>query len=174
MDIIIAPNPILRQKCEDIVLANEPDIKQFAKDMAKAMYDANGCGLAAPQVGVAKKLIVVDCDYADGDKSPIYLVNPYVESTSGEPIVDEEGCLSIPGITIPVSRCEDAVIKGIDLDGEPVTIEAKGFLARCMQHEIDHLSGITLFETLPVVERLSKLEEYKAALEMGKVPGEVD
>ena len=166
MEIIIAPNPVLRKECEDIDIANEPGLAEIADEMARLMYEANGCGLAAPQVGIAKKLIVVDCEY-DGTnktKNPIVLVNPMVESTRGEEIVDEEGCLSIPGITVPVARCEDATIQALNIEGEPVTIEAQGFFARCLQHEIDHLSGRTLFETLPVMDRLAKLEEFKAAL----------
>lgn len=167
MEIVIAPNPVLRKECEDIDIASEPGIAELADEMARLMYEANGCGLAAPQVGVAKKLIVVDCEYDGTNKSknPIVLVNPRVESTRGEEIIDEEGCLSIPGITVPVARCEDATVQAISLDGEPVTIEAQGFFARCLQHEIDHLSGRTLFETLPVMDRLAKLEEFKAALE---------
>ena len=167
MEIITAPNPVLRKECTDIDVANEPGLAELADEMARLMYDANGCGLAAPQVGVTKKLIVVDCEW-DGSnktKNPIVLVNPYVESTRGEEIVDEEGCLSIPGVTVPVARCEDATVRALTIEGEPVVIEAEGFLARCLQHEIDHLSGRTLFETLPVMDRLAKLEEYKAAQE---------
>lgn len=173
MEILLAPNPVLREECADIDIANEPDLIEMAEEMAKLMYAANGCGLAAPQVGIAKKFIVVDVEYGGPDgapKNPIFLVNPYVESVRGEKVVDEEGCLSIPGVLVPVARCEDATVKALNLAGEEVTIEAKGFFARCLQHEIDHLSGRTLFETMPVMERLAKLEEYKAALaESGEV-----
>ena len=175
MDIVIAPNPVLRQQCEDVVLDEWPEVAQVAEQMAELMYSNNGCGLAAPQVGISKKLVVVDCGY-DGTKesrNPIYLVNPRVESVSGEPVVDDEGCLSIPGITVPVARCENAVIIAQNLDGEELQIESKGFEARCMQHEIDHLRGVTLFETMNVVDRLAKLEEYKQALAEGSKPGEV-
>ena len=167
MEIVIAPNPVLRKECEDIDIANEPGLAGLADEMARLMYEANGCGLAAPQVGIAKKLIVVDCEYDGSSKSknPIILVNPRVTSTRGEEIIDEEGCLSIPGITVRVARCEDATVEALSIDGEPVTIEAQGFYARCLQHEIDHLSGRTLFETLPVMDRLAKLEEFKEALE---------
>ena len=165
MEILLAPNPVLREECADIDIANEPGLAEMAEEMAKLMYAADGCGLAAPQVGIAKKFIVVDVDWGpSGDKNPMFLVNPYVESVRGEKVVDEEGCLSIPGVLVPVARCEDATIKALNLAGEEITIEAKGFLARCLQHEIDHLSGRTLFETMPVMERLAKLEEYKAAL----------
>lgn len=166
MQILYAPNPVLRQQCEDVAIADEPDLERTMRQMAELMYDAYGCGLAAPQVGISKKMVVVDCDWSDeeGSRNPIFLINPTVESTSGELVVADEGCLSIPGITIPVERREEAVVKAYDFDGKEFTIEANGFLARCLQHEIDHLSGITLFEKLNVVDRLDKLEEYKAAL----------
>ncbi len=167
MDIVIAPNPVLRVECDDIVVADEPNLVETAEQMAKLLYEANGAGLAAPQVGITKKLIVVDCDYSDGIKNPMYLVNPKIEATRGEKIIDEEGCLSIPGITIEVARPEDVTVSYLDLDGNPQTIDADGFTARCLQHEIDHLHGITLFETLPVRQRIEKLEEYKAALDSG-------
>lgn len=167
MQILTAPNPILLKQCDDVVLADEPDIERTMHEMAELMYEAYGCGLAAPQVGITKKMVVVDCEWGDDDatRNPIFLINPYVESTSGELVVEEEGCLSIPGITVPVERHENAVVKAIDFDGNPFTIEASGFLARCLQHEIDHLAGITLFEKLDVMNRLAKLEEYKAALQ---------
>ena len=168
MDIVLAPNPVLRRECDDIVIADEVNLADLAADMAETMYAANGCGLAAPQVGISKKLIVVDVEYDGHKKNPLALVNPVVESTRGELIVDEEGCLSIPGLGIQVARREDATIKALTVEGEPVTIEAKGFLARCLQHEIDHLRGVTLFETLPVVERIEKLNEFKQLLASGE------
>lgn len=168
MEIITAPNPILRQKCEDVNVQDEPNLKQTLLEMAELMYSSNGCGLAGPQVGILKKIAVVDCEF-DGSKHSkkrlIMLVNPKVKSSDGAEIVDDEGCLSIPGITIPVSRPNEVVISAQTVDGEHIEIEASGFYARCLQHEIDHLSGITLFETLNGVDRLKKLEEYKEALQ---------
>ncbi len=166
MQIITAPNPILRQKCEDVVISDEPNLEQTMLEMAELMYSSNGCGLAGPQVGILKKIAVVDCEF-DGSKHSkknlIMLVNPRIKSTSGEEVEDEEGCLSIPGITIPVTRPNEVVVAAQTVDGEYMEMEAIGFYARCFQHEIDHLSGITLFETLNAVDRLKKLEEYKEA-----------
>ena len=177
MQILTSPNPILRKPCEDVVVASERDLRQTMMEMAELMYNARGCGLAGPQVGLSKKIIVVDVEYSGEDgcpKDPMLLVNPSIVSAGGEKVVDDEGCLSIPGITVPVERFHEVVVNALDPEGKPVHIEAEGFLARCLQHEIDHLSGITLFETMNVVDRLKKLEEYKAAVLMGKQPGEVE
>ncbi len=175
MEIHTVPDPILRRECEDVDISSEPGLRKIVKGMAKIMYDTNGCGLAAPQVGITKKIIVVDVDYDDtGIKNPMCLINPVVESTRGEMVVEPEGCLSVPGVQVPVARREDVTVTAIDLSGNEVRIEAQGFLARCLQHEIDHLHGMTMLEHLPIVERLEKLEEYKAALEAGAVPGQTE
>ncbi len=177
MQILTSPNPILREPCADVVVEDEPNLRNTMLEMAELMYDACGCGLAGPQVGISKKIIVVDCDYSGAmgiPKNPMLLVNPRIESAGGEKATDEEGCLSIPGITVPVARFENVAVEALDPEGNPVSIEASGFLARCLQHEIDHLSGITLFETMNMAERLKKLVEYKIALQKGKQPGEVD
>ncbi len=175
MNIVTVPNPILRKECADVDLASEPGLAKTVKEMAKLMYEFNGCGIAAPQVGILKKIVVVDVDYDETKrKEPIFLINPRVVSTDGEMVTDIEGCLSVPGIQVEVARCEDAVVEALDLDGNEVRIEADGFFARCLQHEIDHLHGITMLEHLPVVQRLEKIEEYKRACASGAKPGEVD
>ncbi len=172
MEIVTVPNPILRKECEDVDIKAEPDLEQFVKDLSKIMYNSNGCGIAAPQVGVSKKIVVIDIEYGQEKKNPIYLINPRIENTSGEEVIDEEGCLSVPGITVSVVRPEKAFVVAQDLNGDEFEIDAEGFLARCLQHEIDHLHGITMLEHLNVMDRIAKLEEYKAAIAAGAAPGQ--
>lgn len=171
MDIVLSPDPILRQVCEPCELGDK-SLKKIAKQMAKAMYDNNGCGLAAPQVGLMKRLIVVDCGLEDEKRDPLYLVNPELIETSGEETIEEEGCLSCPGIAVPVKRKPYAVVQFNDLDGELWTIEGDGLLGRCLQHEIDHLNGITLFESCEPSVRIEALRAYDEALAMGAKPGD--
>ena len=140
--------------------------------MAKTMYKNNGCGLAAPQVGVLKRIIVVDCDQEDGEQNPIVMVNPVLVETRGREVVDEEGCLSCPGISVPVRRKEYAVVRYLDLDGEEWMIEGDGLLGRCLQHEIDHLDGKTLFESCDLSARIQALHDYEEAKAAGAKPGE--
>lgn len=171
MQIVLSPDPILRQVSEPCEVGDK-SLKHLAKQMAKAMYKNNGCGLAAPQVGVLKRLIVIDCDVETEDKNPIYLVNPEILETSGDPVVDEEGCLSCPGIAVPVKRRPFAKVRYFDLDGQECEIEGDGLLGRCLQHEIDHLEGKTLFESCDPIARINALREYDEALASGAKPGE--
>lgn len=172
MDIVIAPNPVLREKaepCEHI----DKSIKRLAHQMARAMYDNNGCGLAAPQVGILKRLVVVDCSGGE-EENPIYLVDPVVVETSGEPETDGEGCLSFPGITVPITRKPFAKVEYYDLNGVKRTIEGDGLLGRCLQHECDHLDGRTLFEACAPMDRIKAMKDYREALAAGAKPGDTE
>lgn len=171
MDIVLSPDPMLRQVCEPCTIGDK-SLKKLAKQMAKTMYENNGCGLAAPQVGVLKRLIVVDCGGEDDPRDPIVMLNPELLETSGEELVEEEGCLSCPGISVPVKREPYAVVRFSDLDGELWTIEGDGLLGRCLQHEIDHLDGVTLFESCEPSARIEALRAYDEALAAGAKPGE--
>ena len=171
MKIVIAPDPMLRQVCEACV-PGDKSLKKLAKEMAKDMYKNDGCGLAAPQVGVLKRIIVIDCDVDSETQNPIALVNPEVIETSGDPETEEEGCLSCPGISVPVTRPPFARVRYFDLDGQECTIEGDGLLGRCLQHEIDHLNGRTLFESCSPIDRIRALQDYDAALAAGARPGE--
>lgn len=126
---------ILRKKSRVVDRVDEK-IKTLFEDMLETMYHSNGAGLAAPQVGILKRVIVVDI--GDG---PIRLVNPEILEENGE-LLDEEGCLSVPGTSGMVKRPEKVRVKGINENGEEVIIEGEGFLARALCHEIDHLNGI--------------------------------
>ncbi|MCL1797029.1 MAG: peptide deformylase [Eggerthellaceae bacterium] len=175
MDIILSPDPLLRQVCEPCDL-NDKSLKRLAKKMAQAMYKNNGVGLAAPQVGVLKRLIVVDCDpehEVSETQSPIYLLNPVIVDLEGEGVSEDEGCLSCPGISVPVTRQPFVRVRYFDLDGEEWILEGDGLLGRCLQHEIDHLNGKTLFESCDPPARLAALRDYEEALARGAKPGDM-
>lgn len=172
MKIVLSPDPMLRQVCEPCA-PGDASLRKLARQMAQDMYENDGCGLAAPQVGVLKRIIVIDCDVESERQNPIALVNPEILETSGDPVTEEEGCLSCPGISVPITRPPFARVKYFDLDGNERTIEGDGLLGRCLQHEIDHLNGRTLFESCSPIDRLKALREYDEALAAGARPGEV-
>lgn len=171
MNIVLSPDPMLRQVCEPCRVEDK-SIKKLAKQMAKAMYKNNGCGLAAPQVGVLKRVVVVDCDTESDEKNPIYMINPELVELQGDPIVMGEGCLSCPGITVEIARPPFAKVRFLDLDGEEWTVEGDGLLGRCLQHELDHLDGKTMFEVCDPMTRIEALRAYEVALANGAKPGE--
>ena len=170
VSIVIAPDPLLRQVCEPCT-PGDHSWKKLAKQMARAMYNNNGCGIAAPQVGVTKRLVVIDVDDSN-EQNPIVLVNPEIMELKGEPETQGEGCLSCPGITVPVSRKPWARVRYYDLDGEMWEIEGDGLLGRCLQHEIDHLNGRTLFESCDPLTRIRALVAYDEARKKGAKPGD--
>jgi len=133
--------PVLRLKAKPISKITKRH-RVLVKDMLETMYHANGVGLAAPQVGVSERLIVIDV--GDG---PIVLFNPQIVAAEGQDR-DVEGCLSIPGRSEYITRAAKVKATGINLDGKPVTVEGEGLLARALQHEIDHLDGILFIDYL--------------------------
>jgi len=133
------PDPVLReQNCE--VEAVTDSMKALAKDMIETMYANKGIGLAAPQIGENLKLITVDISGGESGEDPIVLFNPQLGNLEGES-ESEEGCLSVPEFTCMIKRAERLTVSGLDVEGEPVTLEAEGLLAVCLQHEVDHLQG---------------------------------
>jgi peptide deformylase len=135
--IVKDPDPVLRERAKEVTKFNA-NLHKLLRDMAETMYDARGVGLAAPQIGILKRVIVVDV----GDEHGlIEMVNPEIVEREGEQI-GPEGCLSIPGINGIVRRAQRVVVKGQDRDGNPFTVEAEGYLARAFQHEVDHLNGV--------------------------------
>ena len=145
IEVVRFPHQILRQQCEPVTTITDEIIK-LVDDMAETMYSYKGVGLAAPQIGVAQNVIVLDIG-----QGLISLINPEISVSEGTE-AKEEGCLCLPDLSVTVERSERIQIKGIDRKGNPVTIEADGLLARALQHEIDHLHG-----TL-IIDKLSKLK----------------
>ena len=153
LKILTAPDPRLKERALPVEKVDD-EIRQLMDDMLETMYAAPGIGLAATQVGVLKRVIVVDvADTKNGEEpNPIMIANPKVVKTSKDISIYEEGCLSVPGFYEEVERPETCTIKGLNRDGKEVTIEAEGLLATCLQYEIDHLEG-TLF-----IDHLSRLK----------------
>lgn len=171
LKIVIAPDPMLRQVCEPCEVGDK-GLKRLAKQMAHIMYKYDGCGLAGSQVGVLQRIVVIDCDTESKRPNPICLINPVVVETKGDEVVEREGCLSVPGISVPISRPPFAKVEYYDLEGNKQTIEGDGLLGRCLQHEIDHLDGRTMFESCDPAERIDALRAYKVAQQTGARPGE--
>jgi len=147
LQIFTYPESILSQK-SDPVDTVDAQIVELAREMSKLMVSAGGIGLAAPQVGVSRRLITLDI--GDG---LVTLVNPEIIGRQGRTRM-EEGCLSCPGICVDVDRSEQLTVRGLDLNGTEVTLEADGLKARVIQHEIDHLDGILILDKLPWLDRL--------------------
>lgn len=146
-------DPVLRKKAEPVSEITEAEL-QLAEEMLITMYaTGNGIGLAAPQVGVLKRFLIVDVgEFDDEEYEPVMLFNPEILDEEGE-IVAEEGCLSIPNVTADVKRPEKVVVEGINVARERVRIEAEGLLARALQHEIDHLNGVLFIDKLSGLKR---------------------
>ncbi|MDA8161386.1 MAG: peptide deformylase [Desulfobacteraceae bacterium] len=151
MKILVYPHEILRQKALP-VKSIDGEVTSIVDDMIKTMYEAKGVGLAANQVGILKRIIVIDVNPPEEGRRPIVLINPCIIESEGE-ATDVEGCLSLPNYSEKVTRAEKIIAAGYSRDEKEVKIEAEGFLARCIQHEIDHIEG-TCF-----VERLSPLKK---------------
>jgi len=144
-------DPILRKVAEPINEFND-DLKQFARDLIEVMHVEDGIGLAAPQIGVSKQIIAVDASELVEDEYPRVFINPEILESSGEWVV-EEGCLSIPGVREEVTRPEKILLKFQDDSGEIFTQEFSGWLARILQHEIDHLHGILFVDRISPLRR---------------------
>ena len=143
---------VLRQNAKPIEEITD-EIRQLGKEMLEAMYAEGGVGLAAPQVGISKRLIVLDGTPVDPAIRPMVLMNPEISGREGEE-TGREGCLSLPGIEVEVERAEKIHVRAKDLDGKTVEFDAKGFFARIIQHETDHLNGILLIDYLNPMERI--------------------
>ncbi len=158
LEIVTFPNPILLSRAQAVTWINSR-IWRLTHDMLETMYAASGTGLAAPQVGVQKRVIVVD-----GGEDPLVLVNPKIAATEGEQ-VGLEGCLSVPDLIGEVRRAEWVMVKGLNRRGWPVSLEGEGLLARVLQHEIDHLDGILFIARVEDPSRLWRVSEVSTAAE---------
>lgn len=157
------PEPVLKQKAEPLATI-DADIRKLAQDMAETMYAAPGVGLAAPQVGVSKRLIVLDCSPKDEPQQLIIAINPEITARSGE-VCEEEGCLSIPGYYASVPRSAEVTVSFLTLRGERATLQTDGLLAVAFQHEIDHLDGILFVDHLSSLKKGLFRRKYKKMME---------
>ena len=156
LEIVTYPNPILLKEAQPVSRVTRR-VRRLASRMLETMYDAQGIGLAAPQVGVRRRVVVVDV----GEK-PIVLINPEITAAEGEQ-VGLEGCLSLPDLVGEVPRAEWVMAKGLNRRGKPIAVEGEGLLARALQHEVDHLNGILFIARVQDPTLIWKVSELKAA-----------
>ena len=153
LPIRLLPDPVLRRKAAPVEAVDD-SVRGLIGDMLETMYDAPGIGLAAPQVGVSKRVVVIDCSSDDEDgQSPICMVNPEITSRSDETATREEGCLSIPDHHGDVERPAEVAVRYLDEAGAERELAADGLLATCIQHEIDHLDGVLFIDHLSRLKR---------------------
>ncbi len=159
--ILTEPNKILRQKSKTVDLVGSEE-KKLMDDMLETMYNAKGIGLAAIQVGVPKRIIVMDISKEENKKKPLYFVNPIIKNKNNEFSTYEEGCLSVPDQFAEIDRPSSCVIEYLDYYGQKKILNAEGLLATCIQHEMDHLEGILFIDYLSklkksmIIKKLSK------------------
>ena len=164
MEVLHHPSPVLRSRATEVDTADDRELHDLVRAMAETMYEESGIGLAAPQVGVDKRVIVFDVE----DRLAA-LCNPVIVEASEETAVDDEGCLSVPGVTVPVTRNARIVCAGLTIEGHEISIEASDLLARVIQHEIDHLDGklfvdhISMLKRQRIRRRLEKEQRHAAS-----------
>ena len=152
LEIEVLGAKVLREPAAPVEAVTD-EIRRLIRDMFDTMYDAEGIGLAAPQVGVSERVMIVDVPDEDGDHHVHALVNPVIVESGRETDKATEGCLSIPGLEEMVTRPVRVVVEGLSPSAEPVRIEAEGLLARALQHEMDHLDGILFIDRLSALKR---------------------
>ena len=164
--ILTEPNKLLRQISENVKKVGEYE-KKLMDDMLDTMYEAPGIGLAAVQIGVPKRIIVMDISRDENNKEPRYFVNPVIKNKNKEKSIYEEGCLSVPDQFAEIERPNSCEVEYLDYDGKKQILKAEGLLATCIQHEMDHLEGI-LF-----IDYLSKLKKSIIIKKLSKINREV-
>ena len=165
--ILLAPDPLLRSKCKKVDKVDN-DLRLLMDDMLETMYKAPGIGLAAIQIGVLKRVVVIDLAKDHDKKNPLYLINPEITFKSKPKAVYEEGCLSLPGQFAEIERPAECHINYLDYEGKNKNLKAEGLLATCIQHEIDHLDGVLFIDYLSKLKKtmiIKKLEKQKKSLE---------
>ena len=165
--IVIEPDPILRKESAPIEKVDN-DLRKLLDDMLETMYAAPGIGLAAVQVGILKRLIVIDISKDKEKKNPLFLINPEIVSKSKNTSMYEEGCLSLPGHFAEIERPSECQINFLDYNGKKKEITAKGLLSTCIQHEVDHLNGILFIDYLSKLKKdmiIKKLVKHKKELD---------
>ena len=164
--IVVEPDPILRKKSEDLEKVDD-ELRKLMDEMLHIMYKAPGIGLAAVQIGILKKLIVIDISRENEKKNPLFLINPKITFKSKTRSIYEEGCLSLPGYFAEVERPAECHLDYIDYYGKKKELKADGLLSTCIQHEVDHLNGILFIDYLSKLKRdmiIKKLTKNKKEL----------
>ena len=167
--ILIEPNKLLRQISKPVEKVTK-DEQKLMDDMLDTMYSANGIGLAAIQIGVPKRIIVMDISKDPNKKEPRYFVNPIIKNVNNEKSTYEEGCLSVPNQFAEIDRPSKCEVTYLDYNGEKKVLNAEGLLSTCIQHEMDHLEGILFIDYLSklkksmIIKKLSKLKSNTAVL----------
>ena len=165
--ILTEPNEILRKKSLNVEKVDK-DLQNLIDDMLETMYAAPGIGLAAIQIGIPKRVIVLDLASKDEPKNPMHFINPEIIDKSNNNLTYEEGCLSVPGQFAEIDRPDKCHLKYLDYYGQPKEIKAEGMLATCIQHEIDHLEGILFIDYLSKLKKsmiIKKLSKQKKVIE---------
>lgn len=157
-DIRLLGDPVLREECRPVEEVDD-DVRRLVEDLTETMYEADGIGLAAPQVGVPLRIFAFDV--RDPSEPSGHLLNPRVTETSEETAKETEGCLSIPGLQEVVERPVRAVVTGHTVDGDELRIEAEGLLARCLLHETDHLDGVLFIDRVSPIKRRMLVDRWK-------------
>ena len=163
--ILTEPNNILRQVSKSVQKVGNEE-RQLMNDMLETMYDANGIGLAAIQIGVPKRIIVMDISRDDEEKNPMYFVNPIIKNKDVSKTTYEEGCLSVPNQFAEIDRPSKCEVEYLDFNGEKKILKAEGLLATCIQHEMDHLEGILFIDYLSKLKKsmiIKKLSKNKSS-----------
>ena len=159
LPIRILPDPVLREHCAEVERF-DPELRRLAADMVETMHAAPGVGLAAPQVGERRRLMVVDLSVGEDPAQLHVFVNPRIAERDGS-VADVEGCLSIPGVNDKVVRPRRIRVEAQDLDGEPFTLDAEHWLARAICHEVDHLDGVLFIDRLSGLRRERALRQVR-------------
>lgn len=164
--IVKFPDPILQQPAEPVTVF-DVELRKLVDDMFTSMYDAQGIGLAAPQIGISKRLTVIDLSFQKKPEDKIVLINPEVVEIKGKQ-VEEEGCLSLPEIRDRVVRAAEVKVRAQDAEGKPIEVEGTELLARAIQHEIDHLDGILFIFRLSRLKRDLQLRKIRKLQKAGE------
>lgn len=159
LPLVLWPDPRLSARAAEVT-GFGPEIAALAADMLETMYDAPGRGLAGPQVGAMVRIFVMDCGWKEGAPDPRVMLNPKILSAEGA-VTREEGCLSVPGLSVPVTRPDRLVLRWQDLDGAPHEEAFEGFAATCIQHERDHLDGILHLDRADPADRAAALAQLE-------------
>lgn len=159
-EIVLLGDPILRRKAADVETFDE-ELRGLVKDMFLTMAAAEGAGLAAPQIGISRRILIAEVRSEDEEVQRAALVNPIIVEMGNEEDRAPEGCLSVPGVSEVVGRPYRVVVEGFDLSGEPLRIEAEGLFGRVLQHEVDHLEGVLFFDRISPLKRRMLLKKYQ-------------